>query len=1721
VLLAVILLWGGHAAMMREGAAEPEHIAFGDGVSQGRYDIQMPVPSGPLPQFVTINAEGHFAPERNPAGEASVLVVDDDMERWYSGPYIESTHILTALNDNQYSFDVFRAGSRHGINYELPAGDAGLSLLDDYEVVIWYSGWNTAILTDNEEEVLMDYLDGEEGSDEFHTDNRNILFMTQMSDWMESYSRDFYAGYLHADASGIGGTARPVDGVDDSIFDGRSYSTDHAGQVYPSRPLRQSPTDAEAMGCLWMDPGHASHKYHAIQYPETESGTPQDTDYKSVLFADEFGVFGQRDDRADFIATVLDWMEVDPATQKQVDVGIGGLDIPLHGTYRRLVEANVEDRLRVFVVNYGYQTLNQVGVNVRIFNEYDRLLYDTTLWSNTDFEDDPDTEENEGSPGNLLPGETWAATFNLTNARLQAEDDGEYPNAGAPFFFSSSGMNSLEVTTLYYGGDKEGANADQYAFNDRLLPSVGVAKWVEGGEWPEDELGPAITFVDTEDNDPSLDRINAHRTQGYDWDMNPSSANETGRNVVHSGQSCFAYFKSDGWKKSNGDRVYTPEPNQDDAIVSPEMDLSSMEEAILGFWYSGRMDDDERWRVQVQNESDEDWYTIFEVEGHRSTKGSWLSPNDDHPNYVGLEVPEPFYGHENNQVQFRFQYLADGDEDTDDGNGNPHLGILLDTLALMGAERITHDVAVTDVSMRADNFRVHTQTDAYDRELNTTVTNVGSSSWTELPVEVSITNLQGEEVYSEVLTIPGTLSGHTFFGDIEAEDHEAERELFIKFLAPETNVYFATFTARTPAGKDQAPANNSMTVEFQVHDTFFYDDAEDEELDLTDNQIEWSTTDTHWYQVNPRDYGRGYAHSGQKAYYLTAPPEGEEYEPGADVGMVTPDEFDRDGDNTRYELAPAIDLVSAYKPELIFWYQLDLGLKDRFRVQVSTHHDDGEAPDEADWITIFERTGAERTPGWGSSFQWQQRAVDLSDYRGHRVWLQFRLTADGNDDVGEGVLIDDIWVRGAEYHNNLQVTGHATQKVIEPGGSTPLVVTIQNQGKTEQSEAMVEARLLDAKGEKVWPTDAEWLEGVVPESLARAENYTLNGSEDEWSDWRWGEDLEAGLYYLHFKTHLADDPSDEVDESPLGNHLNLSLVVGYLKMESQNWSGGSSWEPDASGRGIYRLKEERSGELIGEPFTIDHLEPIYLTEAHIDLDGHEIQLLVRAQEREEDWTPWYYVRWRDVRQESTLYSDTNWKGNQTAWTQGPYFHGWSSEDGGRTIFAYYAELGAVKELSEGGRLKETYLGGMLQLKFEITLSGRSVVPRATFFEPLVYTLTERQNKRPTAYIESISYPAVEGEPLYLNASGNDPDGSIVQYQWSSDRDGSLGHTEYAEFMLNNLTAGYHTIRLWVQDDSGDWSEPDQITLEVLARPVATILSIIPDPVELGRKVTFSGIGHGPSAIIGSEWYLSGTYLSDKATFTTKVWNKEAGSHLVSFRVQDANGVWSDWETYLLTLELSTNQAPQGIISDISPNPAREGQEVTLICQALDPDGTVVSYRWTSDLDGPLGNDIILKLENLSVGEHEISLTVKDDYGTWSESNIATLVVRPGSVSTGDDDDDSGPLGLGLWTWVGLCLLLVAGGVIGGLWLNRTRGAVEPEAQQPQARAQQQPVYDSIGGPTTQPQPPLPPPPQHHMISQSMMIIHCSICSGFLQVVPAGKSQIILCPSCGGQLQVDI
>jgi len=181
-----------------------------------------------------------------------------------------------------------------------------------------------------------------------------------------------------------------------------------------------------------------------------------------------------------------------------------------------------------------------------------------------------------------------------------------------------------------------------------------------------------------------------------------------------------------------------------------------------------------------------------------------------------------------------------------------------------------------------------------------------------------------------------------------------------------------------------------------------------------------------------------------------------------------------------------------------------------------------------------------------------------------------------------------------------------------------------------------------------------------------------------------------------------------------------------------------------------------------------------------------------------------------------------------------------------------------------------------------------------------------ENQAPTAVIISITpSPAQSDQNVSFAGEGSDADGSISAYEWRSDLDGVLSSS--ATFDSDTLSAGTHEIRFRVQDNDGAWSD---YVVQILVigdpipenqAPTARIVSIAPNPAGSGEDVSFAGEGSDADGSISAyEWRsdLDGV-LSSNATFDSTL---SAGTHEISFRVQDDEGAWSPFVTRDLTVE---------------------------------------------------------------------------------------------------------------------------------------------------------------------------------------------------------------------------
>ncbi|KPA15188.1 secreted protein containing Cysteine, histidine-dependent amidohydrolase/peptidase domain protein [Candidatus Magnetomorum sp. HK-1] len=114
-------------------------------------------------------------------------------------------------------------------------------------------------------------------------------------------------------------------------------------------------------------------------------------------------------------------------------------------------------------------------------------------------------------------------------------------------------------------------------------------------------------------------------------------------------------------------------------------------------------------------------------------------------------------------------------------------------------------------------------------------------------------------------------------------------------------------------------------------------------------------------------------------------------------------------------------------------------------------------------------------------------------------------------------------------------------------------------------------------------------------------------------------------------------------------------------------------------------------------------------------------------------------------------------------------------------------------------------------------------------------------------------------------------------------------------------------------------------------------------------------------------------------------------------------------------EFSGCKAPVAKIEYVQPLNASVDQAVVFDGSGSDPDGgNIQAYEWSSNIDGVLSESQHFQRSDLSIGQHTISLKVKDDEGNWSELDTVSLTIENINVS-GSVTPEAGQVGT-LFTW---------------------------------------------------------------------------------------------------------
>jgi parallel beta-helix repeat protein len=259
----------------------------------------------------------------------------------------------------------------------------------------------------------------------------------------------------------------------------------------------------------------------------------------------------------------------------------------------------------------------------------------------------------------------------------------------------------------------------------------------------------------------------------------------------------------------------------------------------------------------------------------------------------------------------------------------------------------------------------------------------------------------------------------------------------------------------------------------------------------------------------------------------------------------------------------------------------------------------------------------------------------------------------------------------------------------------------------------------------------------------------------------------------------------------------------------------------------------------------------------------------------------------------------------------------------------------------------------------------------------------------------------------LNGSGTDADGTITAYAWvkiAGPVAGTIATPNAATTALNGLVQGVYQFQLTVTDNSGATNDTASNTVQVTVN--AAPINIAPN-VSAGGDYTIAlplntvNITATATDVDGTISDYGWVKISGPATFTivnqfsaiTDVNNLVQGVYQFEVTATD-NGGATDKDTVQVTVT-----PPATNINPVA-NAGRDtllimpDNNISFVGSGSDADGTISTYVWREGAT-VLGTSATLNLIAVTLGAHNITLTVSDDLGgTGSDTVIVTVQPPP-------------------------------------------------------------------------------------------------------------------------------
>jgi large repetitive protein len=260
-------------------------------------------------------------------------------------------------------------------------------------------------------------------------------------------------------------------------------------------------------------------------------------------------------------------------------------------------------------------------------------------------------------------------------------------------------------------------------------------------------------------------------------------------------------------------------------------------------------------------------------------------------------------------------------------------------------------------------------------------------------------------------------------------------------------------------------------------------------------------------------------------------------------------------------------------------------------------------------------------------------------------------------------------------------------------------------------------------------------------------------------------------------------------------------------------------------------------------------------------------------------------------------------------------------------------------------------------------------------------------------------PQVNQDVMFVSNS-YDSDGYIVKEEWDFNNDGTfeLSYTHLGYTIAKSFASpGNYTVNLRVTDDDGATATVSKVIMvssaplpPVNIPPVANFIYTPSKNITVNQSVTFTSTSYDTDGyIVKEEWDLNNDGQFSWVGFSVIKTFTAPGTYTITLRVTDNDGASSTIsKTIVVSAAPHTNVPP---IADFvyTPNNPNAQEQVRFTSTSYDPDGIIVSYKWT--LNGNLLSDMqSFYYTFMQAGTYTVSLMVTDDEG--ASATVTKIIV---------------------------------------------------------------------------------------------------------------------------------